>query len=90
MEHGRRHVVTCYGPGTPYNDNEPKALGPVNELLVHLRVAVFGCARRPVHGDGDHLLRVSWVARGAPGGGNLGLVAGATARTIVRVEQAEA
>jgi hypothetical protein len=86
---GDGHVVTCYGPGTPYNDNEPSSDQSTSCSYTYASPS----SAAP---DGRYTVtatiyyRVSWVARGAPGGGNLGLVAGATARTIVRVEQAEA
>lgn len=86
---GDGHTVTCFGPGTPYNPRKKASAQSTNCSYT------YSAPSSSVPGGryavtATVYYRVTWVAVGAPGGGNLGLVAGPTARTTVLVEQAEA
>jgi hypothetical protein len=86
---GDGHSVTCFGPGTPYKPNEPASSQSTSCSYTYSTPSSSVPGGRYTV-TATIYYRVSWVAVGAPGGGNLGLVAGPTARTTVLVEQAEA
>ncbi|MHB8246074.1 MAG: hypothetical protein ACYDGN_12120 [Acidimicrobiales bacterium] len=86
---GDGHVVTCRGRGTPYRPNEPASAQSTKCSYTYTTPS----SRKPggrFTVTATIYYEVSWVARGAPGGGNLGLVAGPSTRTQVRVVEAEA
>jgi hypothetical protein len=86
---GDGHTVTCLGPGTPYNSNEPASAQSTSRSYTYTTPSSAAPGGRFTV-TATVYYRVTWVARGAPGGGNLGLVAGPTSRTTVLVEQSEA
>jgi hypothetical protein len=88
-EMGDGHSVTCYGPGTVYDSNKP-ASGQSTTCSYLYRTPSSAAPGGRYTVTATIYYRVSWIARSAPGGGNLGLVAGPTARAAVVVEQAEA
>jgi hypothetical protein len=86
---GDGHVVTCRGPGTPYDLNKPASAQSTSCWYTYLTPSSAEAGGRFTV-TATVYYELTWTARGAPGGGNLGLVAGPTARTTVLVEQAEA
>jgi hypothetical protein len=84
---GDGQSVTCIGPGTPYNPSDPNATTDCSYTWTQ------SSAGQP---DGVYQVtatiyyRATWTATGAPGGGNLGLVAGPAAHEDVAVAQSEA
>lgn len=86
---GDGHTLTCFGPGTQYNPNEPASAQSTSCSYTYSTPSSTEPGGRYTV-TATVYYRVTWVARGAPGGGNLGLVAGPTARTTVLVEQSEA
>jgi hypothetical protein len=80
-------TLTCDGPGTPYDSSNPNATSDCTHTWT------VSSANEP--GDAYTLTatvywQVTWTAIGAPGGGNLGLVAGPPAQAQVRVATSEA
>jgi hypothetical protein len=79
--------ITCHGPGTPYNPSDPNATSNCSYTWSQSSVG------QP---DGAYEVtatvywQVAWTATGAPGGGNLGQVAGPAARVAVRVAESQA
>ena len=79
--------ITCDGPGTPYNPSDPNASTNCSYTWAQSSVG------QP---DGAYEVtatvywQVAWTATGAPGGGNLGQVAGPAARVAVRVAESQA
>jgi hypothetical protein len=86
---GDGRSVTCRGPGTEYKSNEPASAQSTTCSYTYSKPSSTVPGGRFTV-TATVYYQVTWVARGAPGGGNLGLVAGPTARTTVLVEQAEA
>ena len=81
--------VTCYGPGTPYNPS-------VSDQAQHT-----GCGYTYQQSSGSQpgqrytvtanvYWHVTWAARGAPGGGDLGLLAGPSSTTQLEVDEIHA
>jgi hypothetical protein len=86
---GDGQVVTCHGPGTPYNGSEPASAQSTSCSYTYTTPS-SGQPSGRYSVTATIYYQVSWFARGAPGGGNLGLIPGPTARAQVLVEQAEA
>jgi hypothetical protein len=84
---GDGNSVTCDGPGTPYDPSQPNATTNCSYTWTTPSVGEPG---------GDYAVsattkwQVTWTAIGAPGGGNLGLVAGAAANAEVVVTESQA
>jgi hypothetical protein len=84
---GDGNSVTCHGPGTPYDPSQPNATTNCSYTWTTPSVGEPG---------GDYAVsattkwQVTWTAIGAPGGGNLGLVAGAAANAEVVVTESQA
>lgn len=84
---GDGNTVTCDGPGTPYDAAEPNAT---------TNCSYTWSTPSDSQPSGTYRVTatiefaVTWTAIGAPGGGSLGLVAGATATDQVRVGESEA
>ena len=84
---GDGSTVTCHGPGTPYDPSQPNATTNCSYTWTTPSVGEPG---------GDYAVsattkwQVTWTAIGAPGGGNLGLVAGAAANADVVVTESQA
>ncbi|MGH8996476.1 MAG: hypothetical protein ACRDYB_10675 [Acidimicrobiales bacterium] len=78
---GDGDTVTCDGPGTPYDPNDPDATTDCSYAWAdpgtyQVTATVYWS--------------VTWTASGAPGGGNLGLQAGPPAGVKVAVEESQA
>ena len=78
---GNGDSVTCDGPGTPYNPDQPNA---TTDCSYTWNEAGTYTVSATVYWS------VTWTATGAPGGGNLGLVAGAPAATDVTATESQA
>lgn len=83
---GDGHQITCPGPGTPYNAQDPNATTDCSYTWTQ------SSADQP---NGAYEVTatiswsVTWSATGAPGGGNLGPVAGPAAHASVRVAESQ-
>ena len=73
--------VTCDGPGTPYVAADPSA---ATDCSYTWRAAGSYQVSVTVYWS------VTWIAAGAPGGGNLGLQAGPAAQVPVTVTESQA
>lgn len=78
---GDGESVTCLGPGTPYDQKDPNATTDCSYTwpgpgTFRVTATIYW--------------QVAWTARGAPGGGTLGLVGGPPAAVTVKVEESEA
>ena len=73
--------VTCAGPGTPYDPNEPNATTDCSYTWA---------APGSYQVTATIYWSVTWTATGAPGGGNLGAQSGPAAGVSVRVVESEA
>ena len=78
---GNGQTVNCDGPGTPYSSSEPSATTDCSYTWTEpgsyqVRATVYWS--------------VTWTAAGAPGGGDLGLVAGEPATMPVAVTESQA
>ena len=73
--------VTCAGPGTPYDPNEPNATTDCSYTWA---------APGTYQVTATIYWSVTWTATGAPGGGNLGAQSGPAAGVSVRVVESEA
>jgi hypothetical protein len=84
---GDGQQIRCAGPGTPYDPSNPNATTNCSYTWPQ------SSAGQP---DGAYQVtatvywQVTWTATGAPGGGDLGQVAGPTARVAVRVAESQA
>jgi hypothetical protein len=84
---GNGQSVTCLGPGTPYDPSDPNATTDCSYTWPQ------SSASQPAgvyHVTATVYYRATWTAAGAPGGGNLGLVAGPAGHVAVAVAQSEA
>ncbi len=79
--------VTCVGPGSPYNPSRPNG---TTDCSYTWRQSSAGQPDGAYEVTATVYWRVTWSASGARGGGNLGLVAGPSARLAVRVAESEA
>jgi hypothetical protein len=85
---GNGSQITCYGPGTPWTANAP-AEDPSGCSYTYSRSS----ANQP---DGTYTItttvywHVTWTSKGAPGGGDLGLIRGPSTRTTVDVQEVHA
>ena len=78
---GNGASVTCDGPGTPYNANDPNATTDCSYTwpdpgTFRVTATIYWT--------------VTWTATGAPGGGDLGAHAGPAAGVTVHVEESQA
>jgi len=80
--------ITCHGPGTPWNSNSPADV-PSGCSYTYSQSS----ASQP---DGTFTVtttvywHVTWTAKGAPGGGDLGLIPGASTQTTAFVQEVHA
>jgi len=85
---GNGSQITCYGPGTPWTANAPAA-DPSGCSYTYSQSS----ANQP---DGTFAIsttvywHVTWTSKGAPGGGDLGLLPGPSTRTTVDVQEVHA
>jgi hypothetical protein len=85
---GNGTQITCYGPGTPWTANAP-ASDPSGCSYTYSRSS----ASQP---GGTYTItttvywHVTWTSKGAPGGGDLGLIPGPSTRTTVDVQEVHA
>jgi hypothetical protein len=84
---GDGQSVTCPGPGTPYNPSDPNATTNCSYTWTQSSAGQPGGVYQVT---ATVYYRAAWTATGAPGGGNLGLVAGPAAHVAVAVAQSEA
>ena len=78
---GDGSTVTCDGPGTPYDPNDPTATTDCSYTWTQ---AGSYQVTATIYWS------VSWTAVGAPGGGNLGLKPGPPSQMAVRVTESQA
>jgi hypothetical protein len=78
--------VTCNGPGTPYDSSQPNA---TTDCSYTWRASSAGQPGGVFEVTATVYWQVTWTAAGAPGGGNLGAVAGPPARAAVRVAESQ-
>lgn len=78
--------VTCTGPGTPYDPSQPNATTDCSYTWPQSSAGQPGGVFEVT---ATLYWQVTWVAAGAPGGGNLGAVAGPPARVAVRVAESQ-
>ena len=78
---GDGSTVTCDGPGTPYDPNDPNATTDCSYTWTQ---AGSYQVTATIYWS------VSWTAVGAPGGGNLGLKPGPPSQMAVRVTESQA
>lgn len=79
--------ITCAGPGTPYNPSSPNASTDCSYTWTQ---SSDGQPNGAYEVTATVYWQVAWTATGAPGGGNLGQVAGPAARVAVRVAESQA
>lgn len=84
---GDGQSVTCSGPGTPFDPSAPNATTNCSYTWTQSSAGQPGGVYQVT---ATVYYRAAWTATGAPGGGNLGLVAGPTAHVAVAVAQSEA
>lgn len=78
--------VTCNGPGTPYDSSQPSA---TTDCSYTWPESSAGQPDGVFEVTATVYWQVTWTAAGAPGGGNLGAVAGPPARAAVGVAEAQ-
>lgn len=78
--------VTCSGPGTPYDPSQPNASTDCSYTWPKSSADQPGGVFEVT---ATVYWQVTWAAAGAPGGGNLGAVAGPPARAAVRVAESQ-
>jgi hypothetical protein len=86
---GDGESVTCTGPGSPYDSSRPDSAQSTDCSYTW----PSSSARQPGNAftvTATVYWEVSWTARGAPGGGNLGTIASPPSRVAVRVAEAQA
>jgi hypothetical protein len=81
--------VTCNGPGTPYDPHAADTSQRSDCTYSYGRSSV-GQPGGTFAVTATAYFHATWAATGAPGGGDLGVVAGPPARAPVRVAEAEA
>jgi hypothetical protein len=84
---GDGNSVTCHGPGTPYDSSNPNATTNCSYTWSQSSTDQPGGAYQVTV---TVYYQVTWAAAGAPGGGNLGLIAGPAAHVAVRVAESQA
>ena len=84
---GNGNSVTCHGPGTPYDSSNPNATTSCSYTWSQSSAGEPGGVYQVT---ATVYYQVTWTAAGAPGGGNLGLVAGPSAHVAVRVAESQA
>jgi hypothetical protein len=84
---GDGNTVTCDGPGTPYDASNSNA---TTSCSYTWSTPSASQSSGTYQVTATIEFAVTWTAIGAPGGGNLGVVAGATATDQVRVGESEA
>lgn len=84
---GDGHTVTCQGPGTPYDASNPNATPSCSYTWTTPSASQPSGTYRVT---ATIEFAVAWNAAGAVGGGNLGVVPGATAQAEVTVGESEA
>jgi hypothetical protein len=84
---GDGQLVTCLGPGTPYDPAAPAATTACSYTWTKSSAAQPGGAYQVT---ATVYYEATWAAAGAPGGGSLGLLPGPSAHVAVRVAQSEA
>ena len=78
---GNGDSVTCQGPGTPYDPSQPNAT---------TNCSYTWAAPGTYTVTATIFWSVSWTAKGAAGGGNLGVQGGPASSVTVRVEESQA
>jgi hypothetical protein len=86
---GNGSQVVCNGPGTPYNPSVPAAQQTTNCSYTYLASSAGQPSNRYTV-TATIYWSVRWSATGAPGGGNLGEIAGDTTSTAVTVDEIQA
>jgi len=86
---GDGNRVTCSGPGTPYDESAPPD-GQTTDCSYVYPNSSAGQPNNRYTVTATVYWRVTWTATGAPGGGNLGDIAGDTASTPVEVDEVQA
>jgi hypothetical protein len=84
---GDGNQVTCAGPGTPYEPSNPNATTNCSYTWTQ---SSAGQSDGAYEVTATVYWQVAWTAAGAPGGGNLGQVAGPATRVAVRVAESQA
>jgi hypothetical protein len=84
---GDGHTVTCDGPGTPYNASDPDATTDCSYTWTTPSAAQPSGTYKVT---ATIEFAVNWTAAGVAGGGNLGVVPGATSAIDVTVGESEA
>ncbi|MHB1927987.1 MAG: hypothetical protein ACYCUG_00880 [Acidimicrobiales bacterium] len=84
---GDGHTITCDGPGVAYDPSAPNATTYCSYTWPSSSAGQPGGVYRVA---ATVYYRASWSATGAPGGGNLGLVAGPASTVAVRVAESQA
>lgn len=83
---GDGNQVTCDGPGTPYDSSQPDATTDCSYTWPESSAGQPGGVFEVT---ATVYWQVTWAAAGAPGGGNLGAIAGPPARAAVRVAESQ-
>lgn len=84
---GDGHWVTCDGPGVPYSSSDPNATTYCSYTWPSSSADQPGGVYRVT---ATVYYQAAWSAAGAPGGGNLGLVAGPSSSVAVAVAESQA
>jgi len=85
---GDGNLVTCFGPGTPYDPSRPDS-GQSTYCSYVWPSSSAGQPSDTFTVSATVYWSVSWTARGAPGGGNLGMIPSPRSQVAVQVAEAQ-